>query len=61
MSEEFRTELVEYINREIKTLETETNQFLNWQEIGYKNALENVLDFIQGAEVYLDYQTEKGN
>ena len=60
-AQDFRSELIEYIENEIKTLETQTNNFLNYEDIGYRNALTNILDFIQGAEVYLNYQTEKGN
>ncbi len=61
MSNEFRNKLIEYLEHEIKTLETQTNYFVNFEEIGYRNALTNVLDFVQGAEVYCNYQTEKGN
>ena len=57
MSEEFRRQLIAYLEQEIATIEnaTDNSEFDN----GYHGGMTNALDFIQGAEVYLDFISRK--
>lgn len=52
-----KTELEQYIESEISYLENES--WLPPVDVGYLEALTNCLDFIQGAEVYLNWKAEQ--
>jgi hypothetical protein len=53
MSEEFTAELLDWLKREMQSIENykDRNAFL----AGYLGALTNALDFIQGQDVYFTY------
>jgi hypothetical protein len=57
MSEQFRSQLIAYLQEEISTIENsqDNSEFDN----GYLGAMTNALDFVQGAEVYLDFISRK--
>lgn len=57
MSEEFRKQLIDFLEEEISTLENSEGktQF----EAGYLGAMTNALDFIVGRDVYFDYLERK--
>ena len=52
-----KTELEQWLESEIKFLQNET--YLPPVDIGYLEALTNCLDFIQGAEVYLNWKANQ--
>lgn len=57
MSEEFRAELIDWLESELKSVEPHASGH-EWLS-GYFGAITNALDFVQGAEVYLDYLYSK--
>lgn len=48
-----KTQLEEWLQEEIDFLE---NKEITTIEVGYLEALNNCLDFLQGAQVYFDWQ-----
>jgi hypothetical protein len=58
-----KTELEQYLETEINYLENiaplMSSDELTEEEIGYLEALRNCLDFIQGAEVYLNWKANQ--
>lgn len=54
-----KTELEQWLESEIRYLEEKE---IVTEEAGYLHALTNCLDFIQGAQVYLDWKAnQEGN
>lgn len=57
-----KTELEQWLESEIAFLDSRIEIGLELDEVGYYEALNNCLDFVQGAQVYFDWQqrqTEK--
>lgn len=58
-----KTELEQWLETEINYLENiaplMSSDELTEEEIGYLEALTNCLDFVQGAQVYLDWKARQ--